>query len=101
MSARKQHAINRLDVAYTAPAAGIFRFPSPVNGQIVRVAMIADNEPVGGDAVFDVNLSGVSIWAADPTQRVKIADGDNLGEVTGLAVAVSKDEWVEVDFDNF
>jgi hypothetical protein len=58
-------------------------------GNIVRFDAISTG-PVNnnGDFVLDVLVNGVSIWAADLTQRPKILSGQSAVHVTGLGVAV-------------
>ncbi len=104
MSARRQIAQAALDRMLSAPETGIFSFLSPVGGRIIRTYVLADTGPVAGNAVFDVNVNGTSIWNADQTQRVKITSGGTSGEVEtddvfGIA-SVSRNQKITVDLDS-
>ena len=104
MSSRRQVAQVVLNRVFADPTNSIVSVLAPVAGKIVRVLVDSDAGPVGGNAVFDVNVDGVSVWAADQTQRVKILDGQTSGESetdfpTGIA-DVTKDSRVTVDLDS-
>lgn len=87
---------------YTAPEVQVVTLLAPVTGTLDRVFMSADTGPVGGNAVFDVNVNGVSIWLADQTQRPKILSGDTTVDKTDIAAAVTQyTDEVTVDFDGF
>jgi hypothetical protein len=102
MAARSQIIVVVKEETYSVAALGIVRIPDwAVAGQIVRVRVKSDQAMSGGDAVFDVNINGTSIWNADPTQRVKIVNGQTVGQVTGLTAAVAVGDTITFDFDNF
>ncbi len=90
-----------VNAALTASRAGLDRIPAPVTGTLDEVHLLSDNAMSGGDALFDVNKNGATIWS-DQTQRAKIEDGDTAGSKTGLAIAVTQfTDFISVDFDEF
>ncbi len=70
-----------------------------VAGTIAAVYLDTEAVNATGASVFDVNLEGTSIWAADQTQRVKFVTSAVTGSVTGLAVAVTAGQFISVDVD--
>lgn len=94
-----QHAGQTVLRNLLAIAPGVFEFPAPVAGNITRVEIFARAANANGDATFDVNVNDVSIWAADQTQRIKLLAGQTSAEVSGLAVAVARGQWLTVDCD--
>jgi hypothetical protein len=99
--ARSQIAVNVITQNFTAATPAIFTCPSPVAGQIVRAYVKCDSGPVGGTAIFDVNVNGTSIWDSDPSQRLIIADGGHAATKTGLTAAVAQNDTLTADFDGF
>jgi len=90
-----------LSKSFTAPQTGICRVLAPVTGNLVRAFVKSDIELDGGDALFDVNKNGTTIWS-DQTQRLKIEDSDKTGDKTSLAIAVTQyTDRISVDFDGF
>ncbi len=81
--------------------AGIARMLAPETTTLERVYLKSDTIPAGGNAIFDVNINGTSIWDADQTQRPKILDGDSDGDKTAIAAAVTENDVITIDFDGF
>jgi hypothetical protein len=90
-----------LDLTLTESQEGVVSIFAPVTGNLVRVHVISQLVVAGGDALFDVNKNGSTVFGS-PTDRVKVEDGDSSGDASGLAVAVTQyTDVVSVDFDGF
>jgi len=81
-----------------APQAGLFRFRVPCNGELQIIDIFNDSAVAGDDLILDVNLNGVSIFAA-PGDRPTVAIGDTDDTTSGLTVAVSRGDILTVDLD--
>lgn len=90
-----------VNAALTAARADIQRLLAPAAGTLDRVFLFSDTAMSGADAIFDVNINGVSIWDADQTQRPKITSGNSTVDKTSIAASVSEFDVITVDFDGF
>lgn len=91
----------RINLPLTAVKTGIARVLAPITGDLARIFIRSEAALDGGDAIFDVNLNGASIFG-DPLDRPTIADGDQTADVPGLAIAVMQyTDIITVDFDGF
>jgi hypothetical protein len=98
MSEKAYFELNR---TFTAAQTNIARVLAPVTGNLVRAFVRSDLELDGGDALFDVNKNGSSIFG-DPEDRLKIEDGEQSGDAASLAIAVTQyTDVITVDFDGF
>lgn len=96
-----EKAYSKIDKTFTSARTGIVEVYAPVTGNLVRAFIRSSNAMSGGDALFDVNKNGSSIFG-DPEDRLTIADGDSTGDAAGLTVAVTQyTDLITVDFDEF
>ena len=77
--------------SYSA-ADTILSFYSPVDGDIGEFAVFSQNAPAGGNAVFDIEVDGVSIGGVP----LELADGSNSADYQGLYSGLSMYQLVEV-----
>lgn len=92
------HDISR---TFAAPATSIAKGRPTLTGKLVKVVIISDQILSGGNAIFDVNLNGASIFG-DPDDRPQILSGQTIGVVSGLTVDVDENtDSLTVDFDGF
>lgn len=82
-----------------AVTTNIRTVPSPMACTILEVGVRCGSPNASGDAIFDVNKNGASIFA-DPADRPKILSGQTSGERTGLSVSLAKDDLLSVDMDS-
>lgn len=91
-----------LDATFTAVETGLVRVLAPLTGNLVRAFVYSDTDLIGGDALFDVNKNGDSIWDEDPSERLKITESNATGNKAGLEVPVTQyTDTITVDFDGF
>lgn len=77
------------------------RFPINKRSKLLSAKLTAATAGAGADAVMDLNLNGVSVWATNQANRVKLTAGQTNGTAQGnfdTAVMASGDtlQW-EVD----
>lgn len=89
--ARAQTALVKKDQSYAAPAT-ILSFFSPVDGDIGEFAVFSQNAPAGGDALFDIEVDGVSIGGVP----LELPDSSNSADYQGLYSGLSMYQLVEV-----
>lgn len=83
-----------------AATASILRIPAPCNGWLTELTVTCGTGPITTDAYFDINIAGVSIFAADPSLRPKI-DAGNIGVTKALNIAVVKGDIITIDLDTW
>ncbi|MGA9768394.1 MAG: hypothetical protein WBV94_05090 [Blastocatellia bacterium] len=98
MSEKAYFELNR---TFTGAQTNLVRVLAPVTGNLVRAFAYSDTELADGNALFDVNKNGTSIFG-DPADRLKIEDGNSTGDVASLEIAVTQyTDVLTVDFDGF
>lgn len=91
---------DRLKGHYSAAYPGLMVFEVINPGDIKVLRVTTQQVPLGGDAIFDMNKNGVSVWSGDPTQRLKILASAGSGEKSGLTIPVVKGDIITVDLDS-
>lgn len=91
----------KVTASLAAARANIASFRVPAAGTFDVIKFFSDTTVDGGNAIFDVNINGTSIWNADQTQRPKILDGDATVTKSSIAASVAEDDLVSIDFDGF
>lgn len=72
----------------------------PRSGTIVKAFARAKTAPTGADLIFDINKNGVSIWATNQANRLKIVAGANGGTQMAFdTTSVSEGDVLSIDID--
>jgi hypothetical protein len=92
----EHYAVMAVDTVIQAPLATYRYFDSPLDG-FIQDLFFKVNSNIPTDAVLDVKINGVSIWAGDPTQRPKILAGQSSGQKLAVNAAIVKGDRITFD----
>lgn len=93
----RHHAISGLRPVLTGAMSKVIEFPSPMNGRITQLMVRIAAPNASGDAVFDVNINDVTVYAS-PTDRPKIVSGQTTG-ISIIDKEVTVNDMITVDLD--
>ena len=72
----------------------------PNKGKIVKALAYAKTPPTGANAIFDINVNGVSIWNTTQVNRLEILAGNTTGSQTSFdTVNVNAQDVLTIDID--
>jgi cell pole-organizing protein PopZ len=94
----KLYAIAEISQLLTVVRSQIATFHFSQNCTINAVRFKSDSVNLTGDATFDVNVAGTSLFT-DPDDRPKILSGEETGEAPGIAFAYTAFEPITIDLD--
>lgn len=92
----EHYAILEVGTTILLPLNAYRDLDSPIDGFLQDLYFRVDSA-VPTDAVFDVRINGVSIWAGDPTQRPKILAGQTQGNKLGINAVIAKNDLIQFD----
>jgi hypothetical protein len=94
----RQFAVSGLRPVLTGAQSKVIEFPAPMNCRITQILLRIAEANAAGDAVFDVNIDDVSVYAS-PTDRAKIVAGQTSG-TSVIDTEVSLNQMITVDLDS-
>lgn len=92
-----QFAIRVLPDLRTTPLGNLVEQHSTFAGKITGLFIGSDQAAAVSDALFDVKIDGISIYAADLSQRPKVLVGQKSATQAGLNAAFVKGALISVD----
>lgn len=93
----RHYAISGLRPVLTGAQSKVIEFPSPINGRITQLILVIAEANANGDAVFDINISGVTVYTS-PSDRAMITSGQVFG-ISVVDKEVALRQMITVDLD--